>query len=135
MNPILVEDFLEISYRTDLDLLVGRWLRPVQLPEMQLGYQLLLDAAQAGSCRRWLLDVRRRQNTHQIGAHWMLTTWLPQLEPRLGGRTRLAYLLAPVYLRDEAADAAFPTPAYFVDKPYVAERFTEENAAIAWLSA
>ncbi|MBF9236222.1 hypothetical protein I2I05_02325 [Hymenobacter sp. BT683] len=135
MNPILVQDFLEISYRTDLDLLVGRWLRPIELPEMQRGYQLLLDAAQAGGCRRWLLDVRRRQNTHQLGARWMVTTWLPQLEPRLGGRTRLAYLMAPVYLRDEAADAAFPPAAYFVDKPFIGERFIEESAAIAWLGA
>ncbi|WP_035560795.1 hypothetical protein [Hymenobacter sp. IS2118] len=135
MNPILVQDFLQISYRTDLDLLVGRWLRPITLPEMQLGYQLLLDAAQTNGCRRWLLDVRRRQNTHQIGAQWMVSTWLPQLAPRLGGRTRLAYLLAPVNLRDEAADAAFPPAAYFADKPFIGERFIEENAAIAWLDA
>lgn len=135
MNPILVQDFLEISYRTDLDLLVGRWLRPIELPELQLGYQLLLDAAQAGNCRRWLLDVRRRLNTHQVGAQWMVTTLLPQLEGRLGGRTRLAYLMAPVYLRNEAADAAFPPAAYFVDKPFIGERFIEEKAALAWLGA
>ena len=47
------------------------------------------------------------------------------------GRTRLAYLLAPVYLRDAAADSAFPLPAYFEGKPYIGERFIEENTAIA----
>ncbi len=135
MNPILVQDFLEISYRADLDLLVGRWLRPVELAELQHGYALLLDAAVAGRCRYWLLDVRRRQNTHQIGAQWMVTTWLPQLGPRLGGRTRLAYLLAPAYLRNEAADAAFPAAAYFDDKPFIGERFIEEKDALAWLNA
>ncbi|WP_210516947.1 hypothetical protein [Hymenobacter terricola] len=135
MSPILVQDFLEISYRADLDLLLGRWLRPIELAEMQQGYELLLDAAVAGGCRRWLLDVRRRQNTHQVGAQWMVDTLLPQLTTRLGGRTRLAYLMAPVYLRDEAADAAFPPASYFVDKPFVGERFIEEDAALYWLQA
>ena len=67
---------------------------------MQQGYQLLLDAAQAGNCRRWLLDVRRRLNTHQLGAQWMVNSFLPLLGDRLGGRTQLAYLLAPLYMRD-----------------------------------
>ncbi len=133
MSPILVQDFLEISYRADLDVLVARWLRPIELPQMQQGYQLLLEAAQAGNCRQWLLDVRRRLNTHQIGAQWMVSSFLPQLGTQLGGRTRLAYLLAPVYTRDSAADSAFPPPSYFTGKPFIGERFIEENAAIEWL--
>jgi hypothetical protein len=65
----------------------------------------------------------------------MVSTLLPELAQRLGGRTRLAYLMAPVYMRDEAADAAFPPAAYFADKPFIGERFIEENAALAWLHA
>ena len=133
MSPLLVQDFLEISYRADLDVLVARWLRPIELPEMQYGYQLLLEAAQAGNCRRWLLDVRRRLNTHQIGAQWMVSSFLPLVGARLGGRTQLAYLLAPTYMRDLAADAAFPQPSYFAGKPFIGERFIEENTAIEWL--
>lgn len=133
MNPVRVEDFLEISYRADLDILVARWLRPVELPELQTGYEHMLAAAQAGAGRRWLIDVRRRFNTHQIGAQWMVSSFLPRLGPTLGGRSRLAYLLAPLYLRDQAADSAFPPPSYFEGKPFIGERFMEENAAIAWL--
>ena len=107
MKPILVQDFLEISYRADLNLLLGRWLRPIELTEMQRGYQLLLEAAVAGQCQQWLLDVRRQQNTHKVGAKWMVSIFLPQLGPS-SGRTRLAYLMAPTYLRDADADAAFP---------------------------
>ena len=135
MSSPLSQDFLEISYRADLDLLMGRWLRPIELAELQQGYYLLLEVALANECRRWLLDVRRRQNTHQIGASWMISTFLPLLSPQLGGRIRLAYLMAPTYLRDAAADAAFPTPAYFADKPFMSERFIEENTAITWLNA
>ena len=94
---------------------------------------MLLDAAQAGKYRRWLLDVRRRLNTHQLGEQWIVNSFLPLLGDRLGGRTQLAYLLAPLYMRDSAADSAFPPPAYFVGKPFVGERFIEENAAIEWL--
>ena len=133
MKPILVQDFLEISYRADLDLLLGRWLRPIELGEMQQGYHMLLEAAVTGQCRQWLLDVRRRQNTHKVGAQWMVGTFLPQLAAHLGGRTRLAYLMAPMYMRDTEADAAFPPATFFDDKPFIGERFIEENAALDWL--
>ena len=68
MNPVRVDDFLDISYRADLDVLMARWLRPVELPELQAGYEQILAAAQAGAGRRWLGDVRHHFNTHQIGA-------------------------------------------------------------------
>ncbi|QKG54123.1 hypothetical protein [Hymenobacter sp. BRD67] len=135
MDLTHLDDFLAISYRADLDVLVARWLRPIELAEMTRGYEALLDAAASGRHRRWLLDVRRRLNTHQIGAQWMVSTLLPQLELRLGGHTRLAYLLAPLYLRDTAADAAFPPPTYFTGKPFVADRFVDEQLAIDWLLA
>ena len=135
MEKIVGEDFLEIIHRPDLDVLVARWLRPIELPELQRGYELLLAEAIGRGCRRWLLDVRRRLNTHQVGAQWMVSSLLPRLGPQLGGRTRLAYLLAPIYLRDEAADAVFPPPTYFDGKPFIADRFVEEQAAIVWLTA
>jgi hypothetical protein len=135
MDPVRVEDFLEITYRADLGVLVARWLRPVDLAELQAGYEHTLKTAQAGAGRRWLIDVRRRFNTHQVGAQWMVSSLLPRLEPALGGRSRLAYLLAPLYLRDASADSAFPPPTYFEGKPFVGERFIEEDAAIAWLRA
>ena len=133
MNSIRVEGFLEVSYRADLDVLVARWLRPVELPELQRGYELMLDTARAGAGRRWLIDVRRRFNTHQVGAQWMVSSLLPRLGPTLGGHSRLAYLLAPMYLRDSDADSAFPPQSYFEGKPFISDRFIEENAAIEWL--
>lgn len=135
MDPLHIDDFLDIIYRSDLDVLVARWLRPINVSEMRRGYDALLTEALKGYHQRWLLDVRRRRNTHLVGAQWMMSTFLPQLGPRLGGHTRLAYLLSPEYLRDEAADAAFPPPGYFAGQPFVADRFIEEQAAIGWLLA
>ncbi|TGE09452.1 hypothetical protein [Hymenobacter fodinae] len=128
-------EYLSIAYRPDLDVLVARWLRQVTLPEMQQGYELLLEEAAQHRCRQWLIDVRRRFNTDREGAHWMLTDFLPRLQPRLGGYTHLAYLLAPVILRDAAADAAFPTANAFAGKPFMGERFIDEREAIEWLQA
>ena len=38
----------------------------------------------------------------------MVSSLLPRLGPTLGGRSRLAYLIASIYLRDVAADSTFP---------------------------
>ena len=100
---------------------------------MQQGYGTLLAEAERRQCRHWLIDVHRRRNTRQLGAGWMVSTLLPELGPRLGGRTSLAYLLLPTFMRDAGTDAAFPPPAYFAGKPFVAERFTEGHEALAWL--
>lgn len=126
-------DFLLLNYRSDLDLLTLRWMRLVTLEEMRQGYELMLEMAAAHGCRQWLVDVRRRTNTNREGAAWMLGDFVPRVQQRLGGRPALAYLLAPVSLRDVAADAAFPPLSYFDDKPYVAERFIEEGPAVEWL--
>ena len=63
----------------------------------------------------------------------MVSSLLPRLGPTLGGRSRLAYLMAPIYLRDVTADSTFPPSSYFEGKPFVGERFIEESAPIAWL--
>jgi hypothetical protein len=126
-------EYLSITYRPDLAILVGRWMRQVTLEEMRHGYEVLLEEATQHRCRQWLIDVRRRFNTDREGAYWMVTEFLPRLQPLLGGYTHLAYLLAPVILRDAEADAAFPTTDVLAGKPFMGERFTDERAAIEWL--
>lgn len=126
-------DFLTLSYRPDLEVLVVRWMRVISLAEMQQGYELLLQAATHHGCRQWLLDARRRNNTDREGAVWMVQDFLPRLHGQLGGRTALAYLLPPVQLRDAQADGAFPPASFFDGKPFIAERFTEERQALDWL--
>jgi hypothetical protein len=122
-----------VVYRADLDILFGRWMRLVSGAEMYAGYAYLLDQAAEHKCRHWLLDARRRINTDKEGAQWMVTTFLPGAVARLGGSLQLAYLLGPVMLRNQEADAAFPPASFFVGKAFGAERFIEEGEAIAWL--
>ncbi|RSK31217.1 hypothetical protein [Hymenobacter metallilatus] len=133
--PLPAPDYLHIQYRSDLDVLLVRWMRLVTLAELQQGYRHLLEVAAQHQCRFWLLDARRRFNTDREGAAWMVTSFLPTLQARLGGRTYLAYLLVPVIMRDAEADAAFPPASFFQDKPFVGERFVDEEKAVAWLQA
>lgn len=88
-------------------MLAAHWLRPITHDETEQGYWALLAEAGRRRCRRWLLDVRRHRNTHQLGTVLMVSTLLPKPGPRLGGRTRLAYLLMPAFRRGQKADAAF----------------------------
>jgi hypothetical protein len=129
----LPPDFLAVSYRADLQVLVARWMRVISVEEMRQGYELLLAAAVQHNCRHWLIDARRRNNTDREGAIWMVQSFLPRLHGQLGGRTALAYLLPPVQLRDTQADAAFPPASYFEGQPFVADRFTDERLALEWL--
>ncbi|UOQ79005.1 hypothetical protein MUN84_11045 [Hymenobacter sp. 5516J-16] len=126
-------EFVEVTHRADLDVLLIRWMRKVTLEEMCAGYHYVLERAAEHRCRQWLLDARRRFNTDRDGAHWMITSFLPTLHARLGGRTYLAYLLVPVIMRDVEADAAFPPASFFEGKPFAAERFIDEREAVAWL--
>lgn len=131
--PVPVSDFVTIHYRPDLQVLTARWLRPVVLDEMCEAYEAMLATAKPHNCRHWLIDARRRHNTDREGAGWMLGNFLPRVQQQLGGRPALAYLLAPMHLRDPLADAAFPALSYFDDKPFVGRQFIEEGAAVEWL--
>lgn len=131
--PEPAPDFVAIHYRPDLDVLTARWMRAVTLAEMCQAYEVMLEAAVPYGCRHWLIDVRRRNNTDREGAGWMMSNFLPRLQQRLGGRPALAYLLAPLHLRDPLADAAFPALSYFDDKPFIGRQFIEEGAAVEWL--
>ena len=63
----------------------------------------------------------------------MVSTLLPKPGPRLGGRTRLAYLLMPAFRRSQKADAAFWPMQHFGSKLFVSKYFVEEIMALAWL--
>ena len=112
---------------------MARWLRVIELEEMQQGYGILLAEAERCQCRHWLIDVRRRRNTRQLGAGWMVSTLLPELGPRLDDRTSLAYQLLPTFLRRAAADIPLSPAACSAGKAFAGEQFTEEHEALAWL--
>lgn len=117
-------------------MLIARWLRQTTEAEMHAGYHTLLEAAVEHACPYWLIDTRRREHANQQGSQWMMDEFFPLLPQRLpGGPVFLAYLFQPSHLRDLETDARVPSLSYFEGRPYRVQRFSEEQAAVAWLDA
>jgi hypothetical protein len=132
VSPAL--DYLQYQYRADLQVLVGRWLRQPTDKELRAGYYCLLEAAVAHKARLWLVDTRRRDHATQQSTPWMMAEFMPRLPQRLGGPVYLAYLFMPAHLQELERDVAVPPLTYFEGRAYCIARFTEEQAAMQWLS-
>jgi hypothetical protein len=128
-------DYLQYQYRPDLGVLVGRWLRQPTEKELQEGYHRLLAVAEAHNARLWLVDTRRRDHANQQGTPWMVEHFFPLLPQRLNGPAYLAFLFMPTHLYEIEHDASVPSLTYFDGLSYQVQRFTEEYAAMQWLSA
>jgi hypothetical protein len=133
MSSSQISSFLQISYRPELQMLVGRWLRQTTPDEMQTGYLALLAEAQVQQCWLWLIDARRRDNANQAGTQWMMDTFFPQVPRQIHRKVFVAYLFAPTHLTELEADPSVPPLTYFDGRPCQVERFTEELAATQWL--
>ena len=120
-------DFLSLRYRPDLNLLVGRWQRPVSEAEFRQGYQATLRAAQATDCPFWQLDIRGRQAPAPTSAQWLLAEFIPQITNQLACPVCLGYLLRPTHL---AQQPAAPAASEDVRMAF----FAEEGPLTAWLA-
>jgi hypothetical protein len=119
-------DFLELQYRPDLDLLVGRWQRSIDA-ELRQGYHATLRAAQEVGCPFWQLDIRGRQAPQAHNTQWLMQEFVPHLPAQLGRRACLGYLLRPTHL---GPDMATPT----ADNTVCVAFFSEEGPLTAWLA-
>lgn len=134
MQPLPSADYLSLTHRPDMGVLVARWQRQPLLEEFQHGYWQMLDMATAQQCRYWLIDCRRRDNANNQNVQWMLEAFFPALAAQLGPPTYLAYLFSPQHLADIEADTTVPALAYFNDRPYHVKRFIDEHHAMEWLA-
>ncbi|TGD82387.1 hypothetical protein [Hymenobacter wooponensis] len=127
-------NYLTVSSTSEQNLLTARWLRSVMPFELHRGYQAMLDIAAERQCRYWLVDIRRRSSIDSLDVHWMLEEFYPQLYPRLGRTTFIAFLMAPNQLAGVLADSSIPPLAPPEEgRPYILQRFTEEKPALEWL--
>jgi hypothetical protein len=126
-------DFLQLSYRADLDMLVGRWMRSVSSEELRQGYQAMLDEAARHHYRFWLVDTRRRISVNADDIRWLIAEFYPQLQPRLGRTTYLSFLLAPQQMADVVADSSPPTLTYSDSHTQNIKRYIDEREAVEWL--
>lgn len=132
--PLFDSNYLTITYTPESQQLTGRWLRSVMPFELHRGYNTLLDSAVERNSRYWLIDIRRRSSVESRDVYWMLEEFYPQLFPRLGRTTFIAFLMAPNQLAGVLADSKMPVLETPEDgKPYIIQRFTEEKSAQDWL--
>jgi hypothetical protein len=94
--PVFPTDAFSLEYRSDLGILIGRWLQALPPPEVQGTYQAMLAAAKEhNNCRFWLLDLRRRPLDGPDLNEWFRDQFSPQVAATLGGPLFSAYLSGP----------------------------------------
>ena len=126
-------DFLSISYNSDTQILVGRWLRQVTPAEARQGYNELLAVAKRQQARYWLLDIRRRSRSSPETLSWLLNTYYAILVAELGPPVCMAYFMSPDLRKDFEVDGTVPEPATYAGKAFRMNQCTTESEAMDWL--
>jgi hypothetical protein len=127
--------YLQVAYRPDSCLLIGRWLNSVTEPQLRAGYETMRQAAQHHDSSHWLMDARRRADRRLNGPEWVVATFLPRVQQEMGRRLCVAFLVLPSHLQeldadDHAAEALPPRP----EALFQFARFIDEGAANDWLA-
>lgn len=131
-TPLSSPDFVELSRRDELGILVGRWRRPVSAPELQQSYEAALQAARPTRTRYWLLDLRGRGPASEDDTHWVLTQFLPRLAKQVKGRAYLAFVVGPGQLSAEEQEAGLPM---VMNDLAQVRLFATDEPALQWLAA
>lgn len=135
-TPTAYADYLALHYRSDLRMLVLRWLRDASLSEIQLGHQAALHLARQHAVTHWFIDVRRRLLVDNVHSSWLIDEFLPQAAALLPAPLRVAYLMSPN--RQRTIDSQPELQLIFSrsqtpNLPYRMQSFMDEAATIKWL--
>ncbi|SDX55123.1 hypothetical protein [Hymenobacter psychrophilus] len=129
---------LSITFRSDLNLLIARWLRDVSKSELQQGYTEVLQAAIRHQAGNWLIDSRRRSQSNAEMVDWLAQEYLPELSPALNNRpVHLACLVAATW--QPGTTPATPlavlaqSSTLAAKNEYQVQLFSDEGAATSWL--
>ena len=125
--------FLQVSFRPDTCLLIGRWLCSVGEEQLHEGYETMRLASLAHECSHWLMDARRRVDRRRNGPEWVVTTFLPQVQRDLSRRLCVAFLVLPNHLTEIAADPDRAEKSAHANDLFQYARFIDEGTANAWL--
>jgi hypothetical protein len=134
-----MQDFgLEITPRPDLPAIVARWQREITPAELQAGYFAILEAADAHTCWRWLLDLRRREDLATPALNnWVTADFFPKLVRRYPAPVRIAFLISPLRAaaqQPSASSMATISAKSTIENGYITALFTEEASAYQWLA-
>jgi len=135
MTPDTPPPLLQLTYRPDLSILIGRWGYQPEPYELPAVYQQVQAVALHEQSRFWLQDIRRRTLNDPQTTQWLLNNYFPDMASRLGARLYVAYLVGPT-LHEIIVNRPDFVPAQSQDdKSFVTAFFGDEGAAIKWLQA
>ncbi|GAA4043692.1 hypothetical protein GCM10022409_32140 [Hymenobacter glaciei] len=126
---------LQLSYRPDLNILVGRWGYQPDPHELPAVYKEVQELALKHGCRFWLQDIRRRTLNDPHTTRWLLQDFFPGMARHLGGRLYVAYLVGPVLHEAIVSQPDFVSAEYYDGQPFAISFFGDEGAAMQWLQA
>lgn len=132
MFPDPPSTLLDLTYRPDLQILIGRWRNQPAPAELPVAYEQLRQATLTHGAHRWLQDIRRRSLNDDATTAWLVGEYFPALAGQLGQPLRIAYLVGPALHERIAAHPALATPA---GQQFTLALFGEEGAAMTWLQA
>lgn len=126
-------ELLHLTYRHDLEVLIGRWGYQVEEAELPTEYTRLEATALGHGARRWLQDIRRRSLNYPETTRWLLEEFFPDMAQQLGGQLRVAYLVSPALQTHIYAEPNFLPVEAYAGRPFAVGFFGDEGAAIEWL--
>jgi hypothetical protein len=133
MYALFVSEYLSVSFRPDLNMLVARWLREVSGEETREGYHQILAAARQINCPFWLLDGRRRQPADAATTQWGFQEFFPMLSSQMRQNVFLSQLLSPYYQQITQELPVFQESEANTTQTYHMRRFNNEASAVQWL--
>jgi hypothetical protein len=126
---------LQLAYRPDLHVLVGRWGYQPEPHDLALVYQQVEELALKYECRFWLQDIRRRTLNDPDTTRWLLKEFFPSMARRLSGRLYVAYLVGPALHEAIVSQPGYVSAESYDGQPFAVSFFGDEGAAMQWLQA
>ena len=133
MLPTPAPELLQLTYRPDLEVLIGRWGYQPDPAALPAEYERLEAAALQHQARHWLQDIRRRSLNDPATTRWLLDVFFPDMARRLGGQLRVAYLASPALYAHILADSGYVPASAYAGLPHAVAFFGNEGEALAWL--
>ena len=126
-------ELLHLTYRPDLEILIGRWGYQADEAALPAEYARLEAAALTHGARRWLQDIRRRSLNYPDTSRWLLNEFFPRVARQLGGQLGVAYLVSPALEAHIMAEPGFVPLHAYAGRPFAVGFFGDEGAATEWL--
>jgi hypothetical protein len=128
-------DHLSITFRSDLQALIVRWLAPASDEQVRADYEEVEAAAKEnGDCRLWMFDVRRRSLGSDEFNKWVGNSFFPRIATALSGPVSIAFLATPRQLAGVVLGSGQGAVEQGAKAGIRCRFFADEGPALTWLT-